>query len=925
MTMTGPVESTPPDCEGQLTYTWTYEDCTGATVDYVHTVTIDIPAPTAPAPTSDLVTCYAAIVLPTPPVVNDACGTPMTMTGPVESTPPDCEGQLTYTWTYEDCTGATVDYVHTVTIDIPAPTAPAPTSDLVTCYAAIVLPTPPVVNDACGTPMTMTGPVESTPPDCEGQLTYTWTYEDCTGATVDYVHTVTIDIPAPTAPAPTSDLVTCYAAIVLPTPPVVNDACGTPMTMTGPVESTPPDCEGQLTYTWTYEDCTGATVDYVHTVTIDIPAPTAPAPTSDLVTCYAAIVLPTPPVVNDACGTPMTMTGPVESTPPDCEGQLTYTWTYEDCTGATVDYVHTVTIDIPAPTAPAPTSDLVTCYAAIVLPTPPVVNDACGTPMTMTGPVESTPPDCEGQLTYTWTYEDCTGATVDYVHTVTIDIPAPTAPAPTSDLVTCYAAIVLPTPPVVNDACGTPMTMTGPVESTPPDCEGQLTYTWTYEDCTGATVDYVHTVTIDIPAPTAPAPTSDLVTCYAAIVLPTPPVVNDACGTPMTMTGPVESTPPDCEGQLTYTWTYEDCTGATVDYVHTVTIDIPAPTAPAPTSDLVTCYAAIVLPTPPVVNDACGTPMTMTGPVESTPPDCEGQLTYTWTYEDCTGATVDYVHTVTIDIPAPTAPAPTSDLVTCYAAIVLPTPPVVNDACGTPMTMTGPVESTPPDCEGQLTYTWTYEDCTGATVDYVHTVTIDIPAPTAPAPTSDLVTCYAAIVLPTPPVVNDACGTPMTMTGPVESTPPDCEGQLTYTWTYEDCTGATVDYVHTVTIDIPAPTAPAPTSDLVTCYAAIVLPTPPVVNDACGTPMTMTGPVESTPPDCEGQLTYTWTYEDCTGATVDYVHTVTIDIPAPTAPAPTSDLVTCYAAIVLPTPPVVNHASGTPMTMTGPVESTPPD
>src|SRR5512143_2787484 len=186
MTMTGPVESTPPDCEGQLTYTWTYEDCTGATVDYVHTVTIDIPAPTAPAPTSDLVTCYAAIVLPTPPVVNDACGTPMTMTGPVESTPPDCEGQLTYTWTYEDCTGATVDYVHTVTIDIPAPTAPAPTSDLVTCYAAIVLPTPPVVNDACGSPKAMTTTDNYTLSLHDAHLIYTWTYEDCTGATVDY-------------------------------------------------------------------------------------------------------------------------------------------------------------------------------------------------------------------------------------------------------------------------------------------------------------------------------------------------------------------------------------------------------------------------------------------------------------------------------------------------------------------------------------------------------------------------------------------------------------------------------------------------------------------------------------------------------------------------------------------------------------------
>ena len=38
--------------------------------------------------------------------------------------------------------------------------------------------------------------------------------------------------------------------------------------------------------------------------------------------------------------------------------------------------------------------------------------------------------------------------------------------------------------------------------------------------------------------------------------------------------------------------------------------------------------------------------------------NCEGQVTYTWTYTDCAGESVDYVHTVTIDIPPPTARGP---------------------------------------------------------------------------------------------------------------------------------------------------------------------------------------------------------------------------------------------------------------------------
>ena len=55
----------------------------------------------------------------------------------------------------------------------------------------------------------------------------------------------------------------------------------------------------------------------------------------------------------------------------------------------------------------------------------------------------------------------------------------------------------------------------------------------------------------------------------------------------------------------------------------------------------------------------------------------------------------------------------------------MPTPPTITDNCGTPLTPTGPVVSTPPACEGTVTYTWTYTDCEGNSQDYVHTVTIE--------------------------------------------------------------------------------------------------------------------------------------------------------------------------------------------------------
>jgi hypothetical protein len=80
---------------------------------------------------------------------------------------------------------------------------------------------------------------------------------------------------------------------------------------------------------------------------------------------------------------------------------------------------------------------------------------------------------------------------------------------------------------------------------------------------------------------------------------------------------------------------------------------------------------------------------------------------------------------VTIEYAPFPAIAPTSDVVDCYANIVLPAPPVMTDNCGVTLTPTGPVETGSVVCEGDYTYTWTIHDCEGNHQDYVHTVTIE--------------------------------------------------------------------------------------------------------------------------------------------------------------------------------------------------------
>ncbi|WP_418509810.1 hypothetical protein, partial [Corallibacter sp.] len=361
--------------------------------------------------------------------------------------------------------------------------------------------TMPTITDNCGNTLTPSAAVVTDNPDpitCNGTRTYTYTYTDCTNTQQTWSFVYTIEVEDFTAPTATSDTVACYDNIVLPTLPTVADNCGNTLTPSAVVESTSPDCEGDITYTWTYTDCEGNTHDYVHTVTIEVEDFTAPTATSDTVACYDNIVLPTLPTVTDNCGNTLTPSAVVESTSPDCEGDITYTWTYTDCEGNTHDYVHTVTIEVEDFTAPAPTSDTVACYDNIVLPTLPTVTDNCGNTLTPSAVVESTSPDCEGDITYTWTYTDCEGNTHDYVHIVTIEVEDFTVPNNQESDISCIEdAQVTPTPPSVTDNCGNNINPTGPTISNDPSCNGSKTYTWTYTDCEGNAHDWTYTYNLN--------------------------------------------------------------------------------------------------------------------------------------------------------------------------------------------------------------------------------------------------------------------------------------------------------------------------------------------------------------------------------------------------------------------------------------------
>src|SRR5687768_17904295 len=69
-------------------------------------------------------------------------------------------------------------------------------------------------------------------------------------------------------------------------------------------------------------------------------------------------------------------------------------------------------------------------------------------------------------------------------------------------------------------------------------------------------------------------------------------------------------------------------------------------------------------------------------------------------------------------------PASTTSTVACPADSAASTPPPVNDNCGRLLTISAPVASALPACSGDITYTFTYTDCAGATYTWTHTTTV---------------------------------------------------------------------------------------------------------------------------------------------------------------------------------------------------------
>ncbi|MCX6223881.1 MAG: right-handed parallel beta-helix repeat-containing protein [Bacteroidia bacterium] len=172
------------------------------------------------------------------------------------------------------------------------------------------------------------------------------------------------------------------------------------------------------------------------------------------------------------------------------------------------------------------------------------------------------------------------------------------------------------------------------------------------------------------------------------------------------------------------------CTGTLS--VELVLQDQPAPVVGTPGGSTVQCVSDAVVPASvPVVTDACGTVIPTPVPVmTSSIVNCEGTVTYTYTYTDYQPKSTVWTYVYTVDdITAPLITAPANVAVPtnsgCNATGVALGSPTVSDNCtptGSLLVTNDHPSTTYP--LGVTTVTWTVTDCSGLTNTAPQTVTV---------------------------------------------------------------------------------------------------------------------------------------------------------------------------------------------------------
>jgi gliding motility-associated-like protein len=858
--------------------------------------------PSVPADGAATVQCISAAIEPTPPVINDICGTPLSHQLSIVDLPAPltCEGTRTYSYVYTNCAGLSATWKYVYTIDYTtAPTevgGPVANASSISCIASATAPSVlPVVKDVCGNILTPGTPaIGGTYANCEGTRTYAYTYTDCSGLTFTWTYTYTIDdniAPTGTAPAdisglqciedvPSADILliqdeadNCNGSVVVTVSEVNNDGSGC---INSPYI---------VTRTYTLTDCAGNKTDLVQTITVIDNTP-------------PSIICPSVPVsvwpnsgpnyiqsgsswdatATDNCSAPtvlFTLSGATNS-PNNLPtlngvtfnyGTTLVTWTATDACGNSSSCSYSIVVlDNTPPLISCPQTITVSCsenipvvYATLVqfIAAGGSVSDNTGID-TLSFKLLSENSDglkCPESITRVYQIADIIGNTATCSQLIIVnDTIAPVIEAlPEPSTISCPAIPVF-VQANASDNCESAFNLTFNDVKTDGQCTGNysVTRTWTATDACGNSSQASQTINVqDISAPVIAAlPAPSLISC-PAIPEFVQATASDECGSAFTLTYVDVTTNGACAGSYSVNryWTATDDCGNSSYAFQTINVqDITAPVIAAlPPPRSISCPAEPVF-AQATASDECGSAFTLTYEDVKTRGDCAGSysVTRTWTATDACGNSSSSSQTINVqDISAPVISAlPGPSTIYC------PAEPAFNrasatDDCGSDFVLTYHDVRTDGQCVGSysMTRTWTATDACGNSSSASQIINVqDISAPVIAAlPAPSTIYCPAVPVFAQATAI-DECFSAFTLTFADITTAGACAGNysVTRTWTATDACGNSSYASQTINVqDISAPVIAAlPAPSIIDCPAVPVF-AQATASDDCGSELVL--------------------------------------------------------------------------------------
>jgi len=921
--------------EYTLEITWTATDACGNSTSQVQTVTYyDDEAPDLDCPDDLVLDCTqdpgATDVSNTGfATASDNCDAEVIPTYEDQLIPTSCPQTYTVlrTWTATDSCDNTVSCVQTIeVIDEDAPEIECPDDVTLDCTEDPDELPIPVAIDNCSSDVVVTRSDEFLGGDCPSGMeleviirTYT-AVDDCGNTSFHSQKITIVDETAPSIECPQDEIVSCDQYPQMPVDPIVSDNCDTDVTVTWNDETTPGECDHEMTVarTWTATDDCGNSASCIQLITvIDETAPSIDCPDTVTISCHEELSSVPLAVASDNCDDDVDLERHDVHVDGDCPHEEIITRLFtatDDCGNVTTRTQTILVVDESPPVISCPDDETVDCDDLASADTGSAsASDNCDDHPVIESSDRIIEGNCPSSYTIerTWTATDAcsnTSSCIQLIHV--IDDEEPDIECPEDITLDCPAKLDLAGAPTASDNCDPAPEITYSDQIVPGDCLQEYTVlrTWTATDACQNSVSCVQEITIvDEVAPDLSCPPTITVSCAEESYALGEPSAVDACDMSLSLSFMDEIVEGSCPQQFTIerTWTaLDDCGNysSCLQLIHVV--DETAPELEVPSDIELSCDDLLADTGQAEATDSCpgSVSITMVDSTEFHGCSQTRTITRTWTATDECGNSTSADQIITyVDEEDPVFECPPEVTLDCADDRTQNFLIFVSDNCDSDVEVTYTDDEEFHGCPSNITITRTYtatDDC-GNDSQQTQTIYVsDVTPPALTCPETLDVSCEIDADNMEPPLVIDDCDPQPTLTKD-DVTVFGC-GQtkvITRTWTATDACGNEASCVQTINfIDDEAPEIECHPDLLVDCSLYPDFIPHPEAFDNCDEEVTVTHVDEGTDEGCEGSYVVMRTYsatDECGNTSTHSQRITVVDSTPPTITCPEDVTMSC--------------------------------